>query len=68
MPKIEKELKDSAKKSAKSLPERAREAEEQWRAERGLSKGLHLRGNAMARERRRQVELNRPGFAGGHLV
>jgi hypothetical protein len=39
-----------------SLPERAREAEEKWRAERSLSKGLHLRGNAMARERRRQVE------------
>ena len=49
-------IEDGLRKNAKSLPERAREAEEQWRAERSLSKGLHLRGNAMARERRRQVE------------
>lgn len=49
-------IEDEIRKNAKSLPERAREAEEQWRAERGLSKGLHRRGNAMARERRRRAE------------
>src|SRR5437588_35637 len=35
-------IEDGLRKNAKSLPERAREAEEQWRAERSLSKGLHL--------------------------
>ena len=53
----EQELKNSAKKnSSKSLPERAREAEEQWRADRGLSQGLHRKGNAIAQERRRSAE------------
>ena len=48
MPESEQEVKNGAKtKSSKSLPERAREVEEQWRAEIGLSKGLHRRGNAM---------------------
>jgi hypothetical protein len=59
MPKIELELTDRAKKQStktKSLAERAREAEEQWRAERGLSKGLHRKGNVKARERRRRAE------------
>jgi hypothetical protein len=41
---------------AKSLAERAREAEEKWRAERSLSKGLHCKGNATARERRQRKE------------
>jgi len=57
MPISEQELKNSAKKnSSKSLPERAREAEEQWRADRGLSQGLHRKGNAIAQERRRSAE------------
>jgi hypothetical protein len=57
MPNSEQELKNSAKKnSSKSLPERAREAEEQWRADRGLSQGLHRKGNAIAQERRRSAE------------
>ena len=60
MPKIERNVREHAKlqekQVAKSLAERAREAEEEWRSERGLSKGLHCRGNAMARERRRRVE------------
>ncbi len=43
-------------KRKRSLGERAREVEKQWRAELGLSKGLHRRGNAMARERRRRAE------------
>jgi len=55
MPKIEQEVRDE-RQSTKSLPERAREAEEQWRAEHGLSKGLHRRGNATAREHRRRAE------------
>ena len=57
MPISEQELKNSAKKnSSKSLPERAREVEEQWRADRGLSQGLHRKGNAIAQERRRSAE------------
>jgi len=57
MSKIEQEQKNSAeRKTTKSLPERAREAEEKWRADRGLSKSLHRRGNAKARERRRCAE------------
>jgi hypothetical protein len=55
--KIEQEQRNSAeRKITKSLPERAREAEEKWRADRGLSKGLHRRGNAKARELRRRAE------------
>jgi hypothetical protein len=50
-------LKNSAKtKSSKLLPERAREVEEKWRADRGLSKGLQGKGNAIAQERRRNAE------------
>lgn len=49
-------IEDEMRKNAKSLRVRAREAEEQWRAERGLSKGLRRRGNAMVREARRRVE------------
>jgi hypothetical protein len=57
MPNSEQELKNSAKKnSSKSLPERAREAEEKWRVEQRLSKGLHRKGNAIAQERRRSAE------------
>jgi hypothetical protein len=57
MSKIEQKKKSSAdRKIAKSLPERAREAEEQWRADRGLSQGLHRKGNAIAQERRRSAE------------
>ena len=57
MPNCEQELKNSAKKnSSKSLPERAREAEEKWRVEQRLSKGLHRKGNAIAQERRRSAE------------
>ena len=57
MPESEQEVKNGAKtKSSKSLPERAREAEKQWRAELGLSKGLHRRGNAIRRESRRRAE------------
>ena len=55
MPESKQELTNSAK-TKKPLGERAREAEEQWRAELGLSKGLHRRGNAMAREGRRRAE------------
>jgi hypothetical protein len=55
MPKIEQEVRDE-RQSTKSLPERAREAEEQWRTELRLSKGLHRRGNATAREHRRRAE------------
>ena len=57
MPESEKEPKNSAKtKSSNSLPERAREAEKQWRAELRLSKGLHRRGNGTAGECRRRAE------------
>jgi hypothetical protein len=57
MPKVEEKPRSSVeKKSTKSLPERVREAEEHWRADRGLSKGLHRKGNAIARERRRNAE------------
>jgi len=57
MPKGKQEMKNTAeRKITKSLSERAREVEEQWRAELRLSKGLHQRGNAMARERRRRAE------------
>jgi hypothetical protein len=38
MPKIEREVRDE-RQSTKSLPERAREAEEQWHAEHDLNKG-----------------------------
>ena len=51
----EQELTNSSK-TKKPLRERAREVEKQWRAELGLSKELHRRGNAMAREARRRVE------------
>jgi hypothetical protein len=51
MSKIEQE-KDNARK--KLLPERAREAEGQWRAELGLNKRLHRKGNAARRERRQR--------------
>ena len=54
MRKIEQGL--SKQDTKKPLAERARESEEKWRAERGLSKGLHRRGNAMARELRRRSE------------
>lgn len=60
MPKIEQDGKEGAKRQeeqgAKSLAKRAREVEEKWRTKRGLSKGLHCTGNAMARERRRRAE------------
>jgi hypothetical protein len=57
MPNCEQELKNSAKKnSSKSLPERAREAEEKSRVEQRLSKGLHRKGNAIAQERRWSAE------------
>jgi hypothetical protein len=56
MPKVEEKPSRSVE-TKKSLPERAREAEEQWRADRGLSKGLHRKGNAIARERRRNAEF-----------
>jgi hypothetical protein len=35
---------------------RAREAEQEWREERGLTRDLHRVGNAKARKRRRRVE------------
>jgi hypothetical protein len=35
---------------------RARDAEQAWRDERGLTKGLHRLGNAKRRERRRRAE------------
>jgi hypothetical protein len=55
--KIEQEQRNSAeRKITKSLPERAREAEEKWRVEQRLSKGLHRKGNAIAQERRRSAE------------
>lgn len=57
MSNAEEELKNSAKTNkTKSLAERAREAEVEWRKELRLSRGLHRRGNAMARERRRRAE------------
>jgi hypothetical protein len=57
MTKIDQQSTDIAnRQSTKSLPERAREAEDEWRAKLGLSKGLHRKGNAMARERRRRSE------------
>ena len=49
-------IEDEMRKNAQSLRVRARKAEEQWRAELGLSKELHRRSNAMAREARRRVE------------
>ena len=55
MPESKQELTNSAK-TKKPLGERAREVEEQWRAEIGLSKGLHRRGNVIGRERRRRAE------------
>lgn len=48
--------KKAGKRSSGSLAERAREVEEQWRKDLGLSKGLHRRGNAIAGQRRRQQE------------
>jgi hypothetical protein len=65
MPDCEQEPKNSARKnSSKSLAECAREAEHEWRVKLGLSKGLHRRGNAFARERRRRAECpNEPKAA-----
>ncbi len=48
--------KDANKPRTKSLPERARETEKEWRDELGLSKGLHRKGNATARAHRRSTE------------
>jgi hypothetical protein len=48
--------KTTEKRISKSLAERAREAENQWRADLGLGKSLHRRGNAMAGQRRRHAE------------
>ena len=52
------EKKETAKNenAKKSLPERSREIEEDWRAKHGLSKGLHRKRNTIAGERRRQAE------------
>jgi len=50
------ETKTAERRTRKSLAERAREAEDQWRADLRLSKGLHRWGNAMAGQRRRQAE------------
>ena len=45
MPESEQEVKNGAKtKSSKSLPERAREVEEQWRAEIGIKQGIAPKG------------------------
>jgi hypothetical protein len=65
MPKGKQEMKNSAeRKITKSLSERAREVEEQWRSELRLSKGLHRRDNVIARERRRRAECpNEPKAA-----
>jgi hypothetical protein len=56
MSKIEQKRNSAERKITKSLPERAREAEEKWRVEQRLSKGLHRKGNAIAQERRRSAE------------
>jgi hypothetical protein len=50
------EIDDELMGHGKVLRGRAREAEELWRAARGLNKGLHGKGNAKARERRRRTE------------
>lgn len=52
------EKKETAKNqnTKKSLPERSRETEKEWRAKLGLSKGLHRKRNAVAGEHRRQAE------------
>jgi hypothetical protein len=50
------EIDDELMGHGKVLRGRAREAEELWRAARGLSKGLHRKANAEARERRRRTE------------
>ena len=66
MPESKKELTNSAK-TKKPLGERAREVEEQWRAELGLSKGLHRRGNATAGECRRRAECPKESESSGSV-
>jgi hypothetical protein len=61
------EIGDELRSNAIVLRVKAREAEEQWLAKRGLSKGLHRKGNAIARQRRRRTECpTEPKAAAGH--
>jgi hypothetical protein len=46
---------DELSKNAEILRARALEAEKQWRAARGLDEGLHRKGNAKGRKRRRRA-------------
>ena len=47
---------DELKANAKRLNARATEIEKRWREARGIGKGLHRKGNAMATKRRRRAE------------
>ena len=47
---------DELKENAKRLRARASKIEERWRKARGIGKGLHRKGNAMAGKRRRRAE------------